>query len=183
MGKVGLLTTSFFLKWFLRAHFSALGYWRTTEVPKHVGEILSWSQCHRVSQTLPKDLLITLNGQISKQLGGFCSYMVDAADHEKIEASRNELHNLLDKPQLAGIPVLVLGNKRDIVAALDEKELIEKMWDQPWPSVVNRNRIWTTIDHVSLSRSLNAIQDREICCYSISCKEKDNIGRLSYSIF
>uniref|UniRef100_A0A8B9NE50 ADP ribosylation factor like GTPase 8B n=1 Tax=Accipiter nisus TaxID=211598 RepID=A0A8B9NE50_9AVES len=32
-------------------------------------------------------------------------YMVDAADREKIEASRNELHNLLDKPQLQGIPV------------------------------------------------------------------------------
>lgn len=25
------------------------------------------------------------------------------------------------------------------------------------------------------SRNLSAIQDREICCYSISCKEKDNI--------
>lgn len=36
-----------------------------------------------------------------------CSYMVDAADKEKIEASRNELHNLLDKPQLQGIPVRV----------------------------------------------------------------------------
>lgn len=31
--------------------------------------------------------------------------MVDAADQEKIEASKNELHNLLDKPQLQGIPV------------------------------------------------------------------------------
>uniref|UniRef100_UPI00398E3CFD ADP-ribosylation factor-like protein 8A isoform X1 n=1 Tax=Pristiophorus japonicus TaxID=55135 RepID=UPI00398E3CFD len=150
-------------------------------------------------------------------------YMVDAADHEKTEASKNELHNLLDKPQLQGIPetckaenimalkswssasrgcsrengkdahlpypaaptsdpgpeasspcalervhvdipmleleshgtgqpiqVLVLGNKRDLPDALDEKELIEKM-------------------------NLSAIQDREICCYSISCKEKDNI--------
>ena len=37
-------------------------------------------------------------------------YMVDAADHEKIEGARNELHNLLDKPQLQQIPVLVLGN-------------------------------------------------------------------------
>ncbi|MBW04113.1 ADP-ribosylation factor-like protein 8A, partial [Eschrichtius robustus] len=46
--------------------------------------------------------------------------------------------------------VLVLGNKRDLPGALDEKELIEKM-------------------------NLSAIQDREICCYSISCKEKDNI--------
>ena len=25
-------------------------------------------------------------------------------------------------------------------------------------------------------RNLSAIQDREICCYSISCKEKENIG-------
>lgn len=55
------------------------------------------------------------------------SYMVDAADLEKIEASRNELHNLLDKPQLAGIPVLVLGNKRDLPHALDENGLIERM--------------------------------------------------------
>jgi ADP-ribosylation factor-like protein 8 len=77
-------------------------------------------------------------------------YMVDAADPDKIEASRNELHNLLDKPQLAGIPVLVLGNKRDMPQALDENGLIERM-------------------------NLSAIQDREICCYSISCKEKDNI--------
>ena len=52
--------------------------------------------------------------------------------------------------QLAGIPILVLGNKRDLPGALDENGLIEKM-------------------------NLNAIQDREICCYSVSCKEKDNI--------
>lgn len=25
-------------------------------------------------------------------------------------------------------------------------------------------------------RNLASIQDREICCYSISCKEKENIG-------
>ena len=25
-------------------------------------------------------------------------------------------------------------------------------------------------------RSLNDIKDREICCYSISCKERENIG-------
>lgn len=55
-------------------------------------------------------------------------YMVDAADPDKIEASRNELHNLLDKPQLTGIPVLVLGNKRDLPRALDENGLIERMY-------------------------------------------------------
>ncbi|KAG6461080.1 hypothetical protein O3G_MSEX012416, partial [Manduca sexta] len=67
-----------------------------------------------------------------------------------IKASRNELHSLLEKQQLTGIPVLVLGNKRDLPHALDEHGLIERM-------------------------NLSAIQDREICCYSISCKEKDNI--------
>lgn len=54
-------------------------------------------------------------------------YMVDAADPDKIEASRNELHNLLEKQQLTGIPVLVLGNKRDLPNALDEHGLIERM--------------------------------------------------------
>ncbi|KAJ7405074.1 hypothetical protein BTVI_70350 [Pitangus sulphuratus] len=56
-------------------------------------------------------------------------YMVDAADLEKVEASKNELHSLIDKPQLHGIPVLVLGNKRDLPGALDEKQLIEKLVD------------------------------------------------------
>ncbi|XP_018909147.1 ADP-ribosylation factor-like protein 8B-A isoform X1 [Bemisia tabaci] len=54
-------------------------------------------------------------------------YMVDAADNEKIEASRNELHQLVDKPALAGIPILVLGNKRDLPNALDVKELIDRI--------------------------------------------------------
>ncbi|CAL8094906.1 unnamed protein product [Calicophoron daubneyi] len=77
-------------------------------------------------------------------------YMVDAADHDKLEAARNELHNLLDKPQLMGMPVLVLGNKSDLPNALAEHELISAL-------------------------NLGAITDREICCYSISCKEQENI--------
>uniref|UniRef100_H2UF51 ADP-ribosylation factor-like 8A n=1 Tax=Takifugu rubripes TaxID=31033 RepID=H2UF51_TAKRU len=43
-------------------------------------------------------------------------YMVDAADPEKIEASKNELHNLLDKPQLQGIPESVShSGQRDLL--------------------------------------------------------------------
>lgn len=45
------------------------------------------------------------NRQYHKQLYFHCSYMVDAADLEKVEASKNELHSLIDKPQLHGIPV------------------------------------------------------------------------------
>lgn len=54
--------------------------------------------------------------------------MVDAADLDKLDASRNELHNLIEKPQLTGIPVLVLGNKRDLPEALEEKNLIDRMF-------------------------------------------------------
>ena len=32
-----------------------------------------------------------------------------------------------------------------------------------------------------ISRGLSEIKDREICCYSISCKERENIGN-HYSI-
>lgn len=53
--------------------------------------------------------------------------MVDAGNHETLGAAKTELHNLLDKPQLQGIPVLVLGNKRDLPNALDEKRLIEEL--------------------------------------------------------
>ena len=63
---------------------------------------------------------------------------------------------LLDKPQLEAIPVLVLGNKKDLPDAMDEGKLIEHM-------------------------NLTSIQNREICCYSISCKEKSNIGIIKYS--
>ncbi|KAL3307631.1 ADP-ribosylation factor-like protein 8B, partial [Cichlidogyrus casuarinus] len=79
-------------------------------------------------------------------------FMVDAADHAKFDLSKNELHNLLDKPQLEGIPVLVLGNKKDLPNANNEQELIHKL-------------------------GLSDLSDREVCCYSISCKEKQNIGK------
>ena len=77
-------------------------------------------------------------------------FMVDAADHEKLETAKTELLSLLEKPQLAGIPVLVLGNKVDLPNALKEKELTERL-------------------------GLTTIVDRELCCYSISCKERENI--------
>lgn len=54
-------------------------------------------------------------------------FMVDAADEDKLEASKNELMQLLDKPQLETIPVLVLGNKKDLNNALDEPQLIKRM--------------------------------------------------------
>lgn len=76
--------------------------------------------------------------------------MIDAADHDKLDAARTELRNLLDKPQLANIPVLVLGNKNDLPGALTVDQIIEVM-------------------------NLKQIANREVSCYSISAKNQVNI--------
>ena len=54
-------------------------------------------------------------------------YVVDSADHESLEQSKHELHELLDKPSLAGVPVLILGNKNDLDGALSQAELIDRL--------------------------------------------------------
>lgn len=57
----------------------------------------------------------------------FYSFVVDAADRDKLEAANTELKNLLEKSQLINIPVLVLGNKNDLPEALTADELIEAL--------------------------------------------------------
>lgn len=57
------------------------------------------------------------------------SYVVDAADRDNILISRNELHDLLNKPSLGGIPLLVLGNKIDKPEAISKPALIDQMYD------------------------------------------------------
>jgi len=77
-------------------------------------------------------------------------FVVDAADPEKFEATKKELHDLLSKPPLASIPLLVLGNKNDLPAAIGVEEIISKL-------------------------DLKSITGREVCCYSISAKNSVNI--------
>ena len=61
-----------------------------------------------------------------------------------------ELHALLDKPALKGIPLLVLGNKSDLPGKLSVDELIDAM-------------------------DLKAFKARETSCYGISAKEETNL--------
>ncbi|KAG6793087.1 hypothetical protein POTOM_002276 [Populus tomentosa] len=77
-------------------------------------------------------------------------YVVDAADFDNLSVSRSELHDLLSKPSLSGIPLLVLGNKIDKPGALSKEDFMEQM-------------------------GLKSITDREVCCYMISCKNSTNI--------
>ncbi len=47
----------------------------------------------------------------------------------QVDAAKQELHTLLAKDQLAGIPVLVLGNKNDLPNAMGVEQLIEALYD------------------------------------------------------
>mmetsp|Transcript_7600 Transcript_7600/g.19355 ORF Transcript_7600/g.19355 Transcript_7600/m.19355 type:complete len:183 (+) Transcript_7600:287-835(+) len=77
-------------------------------------------------------------------------YVVDAADHAAVDTAKSELHELLSKPTLAGIPLLVLGNKNDMPGSLSVQEVIERM-------------------------ELKSLAGREVCCYCVSCKNSVNI--------
>jgi len=77
-------------------------------------------------------------------------YVVDSADAERIPESKDELFELVERPVLAGIPLLVLGNKNDLPEAISVEQLIDQM-------------------------DLKNIEGREVSCYSISAKESMNL--------
>jgi ADP-ribosylation factor-like protein 8 len=54
-------------------------------------------------------------------------FVVDAADADLLDQARTELQELLMKPSLNSIPLLVLGNKNDISGALSTGELIDRL--------------------------------------------------------
>ncbi|KAB8214975.1 ADP-ribosylation factor family-domain-containing protein [Aspergillus novoparasiticus] len=77
-------------------------------------------------------------------------YIVDAADRAALPVATDELHELMNKPTLEGIPLLVLGNKSDLPNKLSVDELIDAM-------------------------DLKSITHREVSCYGISAKEETNL--------
>lgn len=50
-------------------------------------------------------------------------FIVDAADRNRFELTRNVLHGILTSPELNGVPILVLGNKIDMPGAVSETQL------------------------------------------------------------
>lgn len=54
-------------------------------------------------------------------------FVVDSSDLDALEAARGELHELLGRPSLSSIPLLVLGNKNDLPEALSASELIARL--------------------------------------------------------
>ena len=75
---------------------------------------------------------------------------MDAADRTALSVATEELHELMNKPTLDGIPLLVLGNKSDLPNKVTVDELIEMM-------------------------DLKSITHRDVSCYGISAKEETNL--------
>ena len=113
-------------------------------------------------------------------------YVVDAADHDKFETTKKELHDLLSKPPLSRIPLLVVGNKNDLLEAVTQEQLIEILFVFLFLVFLY---LFLAITKYFISdyfflpppphflRDLNSIEGREVCCYSISAKNKDNIDK------
>ena len=52
--------------------------------------------------------------------------MVDTTDKARIGQAKFELHKMVDQTTLHNVPVLVVGNKVDVIAHMKEPELIER---------------------------------------------------------
>ena len=62
-------------------------------------------------------------------------FVVDSADRERIEYSRQELDIMLQEEELKGVPVLILANKQDLPGAMNEQEIYSGLG---LPNIKNR---------------------------------------------
>lgn len=67
-------------------------------------------------------------------------FLVDCADLERINESREELISLLQDEQVAAAPILVLGNKIDKPSALGEDQLKHYLSTLAYSVVVARSK-------------------------------------------
>ncbi|KAH8108776.1 Arl8a protein [Phellopilus nigrolimitatus] len=79
-------------------------------------------------------------------------FVVDSTDKERFDSARFELHSLLSSPQLAEVPLLVLGNKCDLLHL------------EP-----------ASVEELIFALQLDKIQSRPVSCYSCSMKEQHNL--------
>jgi len=77
-------------------------------------------------------------------------FIIDSHDKEKFDTARFELHQLLSHQTLAGVPLLVLGNKSDLEDHATVGELIDAL-------------------------ELDKIRNRAVSCYSCSMKSQHNL--------
>lgn len=54
-------------------------------------------------------------------------FVLDSSDLERISEARQELSNVLENPEMEGVPVVVIGNKQDIPRALKAHDIAQKL--------------------------------------------------------
>mmetsp|Transcript_12597 Transcript_12597/g.17513 ORF Transcript_12597/g.17513 Transcript_12597/m.17513 type:complete len:183 (-) Transcript_12597:353-901(-) len=66
-------------------------------------------------------------------------YVIDSADQKRVEEAGSELGKLLEDSKLAGVPVLILANKQDLVNAMKPAAIIKALQLKNIP----KTRTWT----------------------------------------
>lgn len=69
-------------------------------------------------------------------------YIVDSADVNRLKESKQELYQLLEDPDLKGIPLLIFGNKKDKEGAISATELIAQFELEDSMQLVSEKRDW-----------------------------------------
>jgi ADP-ribosylation factor-like protein 8 len=95
----------------------------------------TYQQCRKVTKGSVVMKLWDLGGQarFRSMWERYCRgvnvilFVLDSADHAKVPVARAELEALLEKPQLQGIPLLILGNKNDLPGALTAEQILEAL--------------------------------------------------------
>jgi len=62
-------------------------------------------------------------------------YVVDSSDRRRLEEASDELQQLLEEDKLGGIPVLIFGNKQDLISAVPQEEVRESLLEPRLSSV------------------------------------------------
>ena len=88
-------------------------------------------------------------------------YVIDSSDSERLEETGQELYNILQQPELSGVPLLIYANKQDLNTALDADEIMEQLGledisDRKWTIIAS-----SALTKQGLSSGLNWIIE---CC-------------------
>ena len=88
-------------------------------------------------------------------------YVIDSSDSERLEETGQELYNILQQPELSGVPLLIYANKQDLNMALDADEIMEQLGledisDRKWTIIAS-----SALTKQGLSSGLNWIIE---CC-------------------
>ena len=88
-------------------------------------------------------------------------YVIDSSDSERLEETGKELYNIIQQPELSGLPLVIFANKQDLNMALSAEEILEQLgldeiMDRKWTIIAS-----SALTKRGLSTGLKWIID---CC-------------------